>query len=124
MQEKHSPAEVRTEAGSEETQQFIRRVRGVTRRKLTPEEKVRIVLEGFRGVTLRAASIFNSLTTSSAPKATTPLLTDGARSRHRRSLNLTEQLPFGLGPGQGLPAQPVALTSSLPAPGPGPTGPA
>ena len=34
---------------SEETQQFVRRVRRVTRRKFTPEEKVRIVLEGFRG---------------------------------------------------------------------------
>ncbi len=33
---------------SEETQQFVRRVRRVTRRKFTPEEKVRIVLEGFR----------------------------------------------------------------------------
>lgn len=34
---------------SEETQQFVRRVRRVTRRKFSPEEKVRIVLEGFRG---------------------------------------------------------------------------
>ena len=37
------------EAGTEETRQFVRRVRRVTRRKFTPEEKVRIVLEGFRG---------------------------------------------------------------------------
>jgi len=36
-------------AKSEETRQFVRQVRGVTRRKFTPEEKVRIVLEGFRG---------------------------------------------------------------------------
>ena len=34
---------------SEETQQFVRQVRRVTRRRFTPEEKVRIVLEGSRG---------------------------------------------------------------------------
>jgi transposase len=33
---------------TEETQQFMQRVRRVTRRKFTPEEKVRVVLEGFR----------------------------------------------------------------------------
>ncbi len=49
MSEKRSPAEVRAEAETEETRQFVRRVRRVTRRKFTPEEKVRIVLEGFRG---------------------------------------------------------------------------
>ena len=47
--EKRSVAEVLAEAGTEETRQFVRRVRRVTRRKFTPEEKVRIVLEGFRG---------------------------------------------------------------------------
>ena len=38
------------EAGShtEETRGFIKRVRRVTRRKFTPEEKIRILLEGFR----------------------------------------------------------------------------
>jgi transposase len=36
------------EARTEETKQFIRDVKRVTRRKFTPEEKVRIVLEGFR----------------------------------------------------------------------------
>jgi transposase len=36
------------EARTEETKGFIRKVRRVTRRKYTPEEKVRIVLEGFR----------------------------------------------------------------------------
>ena len=36
------------EAATEDTQQFIQRVRRVTRRKFTPEEKVRVVLEGFR----------------------------------------------------------------------------
>ena len=33
---------------SEETRSFLRQVRAATRRKYTPEEKVRIVLEGFR----------------------------------------------------------------------------
>lgn len=32
----------------DETRQFMQRVRRATRRKFTPEEKVRIVLEGFR----------------------------------------------------------------------------
>ncbi len=39
-----SQAEERTE----ETRSFLRRVRAATRRKYTPEEKIRIVLEGFR----------------------------------------------------------------------------
>ncbi|MDP7489657.1 MAG: transposase [Arenicellales bacterium] len=37
-------ADVRTQ----ETRNFIRDIRRVTRRKFTPEEKIRIVLEGFR----------------------------------------------------------------------------
>ncbi|MDP6100477.1 MAG: transposase [Dehalococcoidia bacterium] len=37
-------AEVRTQ----ETRSFIRQVRAATRRKYSPEEKIRIVLEGFR----------------------------------------------------------------------------
>jgi transposase len=36
------------EARSEETKQFIRDVKRLTRRRFTAEEKVRIVLEGFR----------------------------------------------------------------------------
>jgi transposase len=36
------------ESRSEQTKGFIRQVRAVARRKYTPEEKVRIVLEGFR----------------------------------------------------------------------------
>jgi len=36
------------EAISEETQAFMQRVRRATRRKFTPEEKIRVVLEGFR----------------------------------------------------------------------------
>ena len=42
--EKSQAAEER----SAETQAFVRRVRAVTRRRYTPEEKIRIVLEGFR----------------------------------------------------------------------------
>ena len=33
---------------SEETGSFVRRVKAATRRRYTPEEKIRIVLEGFR----------------------------------------------------------------------------
>ena len=40
--------EAEAEAATQDTQQFIQRVRRVTRRKFTPEEKVRVVLEGFR----------------------------------------------------------------------------
>jgi transposase len=36
------------ESRTEETKQFIRDVKRITRRKFTPEEKIRIVLEGFR----------------------------------------------------------------------------
>jgi transposase len=49
MTEKKSPAELVAEASSEDTRSFVRRVKRATRRKYTPEEKVRIVLEGFRG---------------------------------------------------------------------------
>ena len=36
------------EARSEETRQFIRDIKRIARRKFTAEEKIRIVLEGFR----------------------------------------------------------------------------
>ena len=36
------------EQRSQETRSFLRQVRAATRRKYTPEEKIRIVLEGFR----------------------------------------------------------------------------
>jgi transposase len=49
MTEQKSSAELLAEASSEDTRSFIRRVKRTTRRKYTPEEKVRIVLEGFRG---------------------------------------------------------------------------
>ncbi|MEE9601541.1 MAG: transposase [Thermoplasmata archaeon] len=42
--DKASQAEERTQ----ETRSFLRQVRAATRRKYTPEEKIRIVLEGFR----------------------------------------------------------------------------
>jgi transposase len=49
MTEQKSPAELVAEVSSEDTRSFVRRVKRATRRKYTPEEKVRIVLEGFRG---------------------------------------------------------------------------
>jgi len=36
------------EARSEETKQFIKDIKRLTRRKFSAEEKIRIVLEGFR----------------------------------------------------------------------------
>lgn len=48
MSEETLTATQEAEARTEETKGFIRKVRRVTRRKYTPEEKVRIVLEGFR----------------------------------------------------------------------------
>ena len=42
--DKNQAAEERTE----ETKRFVRQVRAATRRKYTTEEKIRIVLEGFR----------------------------------------------------------------------------
>jgi len=38
----------RAEERTQDTRAFVRRVRTLTRRKYTPEEKIRIVLEGFR----------------------------------------------------------------------------
>jgi len=48
MKKKKSNQESQAEGRTEETTSFIREVRRSTRRKFTPEEKVRIVLEGFR----------------------------------------------------------------------------
>ncbi len=45
---KKSSKESQAEGITEETTAFIREVKRSTRRKFTPEEKVRIVLEGFR----------------------------------------------------------------------------
>ena len=44
VEDQASQAEQRTQ----ETRSFLRQVRTATRRKYTPEEKIRIVLEGFR----------------------------------------------------------------------------
>ncbi len=46
MPRKRSTEEVLAEAATDETRQFVRKVRRATRRKFTPEEKVRVVLEG------------------------------------------------------------------------------
>jgi len=48
MEKKRSTKESRAEERTEETTAFIREVKRSTRRKFTPEEKIRIVLEGFR----------------------------------------------------------------------------
>ena len=47
MPEVEDPAS-QAEQRTQETRSFVRQVRAVTRRKYTPEEKIRIVLEGFR----------------------------------------------------------------------------
>ena len=39
---------VGADLATDETREFLQRVRRVTRRKFTAEEKIRIVLEGFR----------------------------------------------------------------------------
>ena len=43
-----SNADRSAETRAQETRTFIRQVRAASRRKYTPEEKIRIVLEGFR----------------------------------------------------------------------------
>ena len=48
MSDKSLSAILEAESRTEETRSFIKRVRRITRRKYTPEEKIRIVLEGFR----------------------------------------------------------------------------
>ena len=48
MFEEASGAIAEAESKTEETRGFIKQVRRITRRKYTPEEKIRIVLEGFR----------------------------------------------------------------------------
>ena len=48
MFEEATGAIVEAESKTEETRNFIKQVRRITRRKYTPEERVRIVLEGFR----------------------------------------------------------------------------
>ena len=48
MSQESRAATLAIESQTEETRSFIRQVRRVTRRRFTPEEKIRIVLEGFR----------------------------------------------------------------------------
>ena len=48
MSDKSLSAILEAESHTEETRSFIKQVRRLTRRKFTPEEKIRIVLEGFR----------------------------------------------------------------------------
>jgi len=48
MFQESAAATVDVESQTEETRGFIRQVRRVTRRRFTPEEKIRIVLEGLR----------------------------------------------------------------------------
>ena len=48
MVEKITPLSWQAEARTEETKQFIRDIKRITRRRFTAEEKIRIVLEDFR----------------------------------------------------------------------------
>jgi len=48
MPEESLSAILEAESRTEETRSFIKQVRRIARRKFTPEEKIRIVLEGFR----------------------------------------------------------------------------
>lgn len=48
MPEESLSAILAAESHTEETRSFIKQIRRNTRRKFTPEEKIRIVLEGFR----------------------------------------------------------------------------
>ena len=53
MSQTETPKAEGAEERTEEARSFVRRVRTATRSKYTPEEKIRIVLEGFRrGVTV------------------------------------------------------------------------
>ena len=48
MSQEQSIKTEQAEARTQDTRTFVRQVRAITRRKYTPEEKIRIVLEGFR----------------------------------------------------------------------------
>ena len=48
MSQSESDKALAAQERSQETKSFVRRVRSVTRRRYNPEEKIRIVLEGFR----------------------------------------------------------------------------
>ena len=48
MSQTETAKAVAAEERTEETRSFVRTVKAASRRKYTPEEKIRIVLEGFR----------------------------------------------------------------------------
>ena len=48
MFKESSSATLEADPQTEETKRFIKKVRRITRRRYTPEEKIRIVLDGFR----------------------------------------------------------------------------
>ncbi len=48
MFKESSSATLEADSQTEETKRFIKKVRRITRRRYTPEEKIRIVLDGFR----------------------------------------------------------------------------
>ena len=48
MSQSESSKAMAADARTEQTRSFVRTVKGATRRKYPPEEKIRIVLEGFR----------------------------------------------------------------------------
>jgi len=52
-----SMAEVQAQQRSDETRTFVRQVKRANRRRFTPEEKVRVVLEGFRSE-LRVSELY------------------------------------------------------------------
>ena len=64
----------RAEARTEETKRLIRDIKRLTRRKFTAEEKIRIVLEGFRRLRLVRVqwSIRPKPPDSSVPKRSSP----------------------------------------------------
>jgi len=48
MSKESSGAILEADSQTQETRSFIKKVRRITRRRYTPEEKIRIVLDGFR----------------------------------------------------------------------------
>ena len=48
MSKESSGAILQADSQTQETRSFIKKIRRITRRRYTPEEKIRIVLDGFR----------------------------------------------------------------------------
>ena len=59
MSQSDTDRTVAAQERSEETRSFVRRVRSATRRKYSPEEKIRIVLEGFRREVIKPHSYYS-----------------------------------------------------------------